>query len=681
MKDDLRKAAEQHIQQRAGEAQQGGMTAGPDALIHELQVHQVELEMQNEELRQAQHQLAVARDNYVELYDFAPIGYITLNDSGRIEEANFAAASLLGTERGKLLEGQTFAGFIARDSLETWEHYFRRILSLTPPHHTQLILQRMDGSVRQVYLECMPRPDSGRYLMILSDITQQVQTEKILRRHKQELDQLNRELEKRIGERTSALEESEGRFFTLFEESPDACLLLDMEGRFIDGNKAVEQMTGYKREELRNQSIFESPLMPLSARKTAAKRLQRLVSDGIRKLDPILYELRHKDGTGITVEVTTIPVTLKGKGVFLSSARDLTFRKKAEQELKESEEKYRLLFESETDAVLLFDGDSRQFIDVNEAATKTYGYSREEFLQLTHWDITADQDIAEETIRATIRAQAMPSFRSNHRKKDGSVFPVEITGSSFRMGDRPAVCGVVRDVTERVKKERELIRSREELRHLASELSLAGQQERQRISHELHDGICQLLSSSRIRMDALKTFDLPVKTLQSLDKISDIIGTTLEQARTLIFELSCPMLRELGLAAALEELCRSMSTEHSATIEFKGHSELFPLTLGQKTLLYRSTRELLVNVIKHSEAEWAAVELTLEAGEICIQVEDNGKGFDASGAGMGFSPSGGFGLFNLCEYIRHAGGEISVHSTLGSGTTVKLTLQPEMPND
>ena len=88
-------------------------------LLHELDVHEVELQMQNENLRQAQHEISVSRDTYAELYDFAPVGYLTLDPEGRIIEANFAAACLLGLERGQLImERRVFASFVHRDCLE-----------------------------------------------------------------------------------------------------------------------------------------------------------------------------------------------------------------------------------------------------------------------------------------------------------------------------------------------------------------------------------------------------------------------------------------------------------------------------------------------------------------------------------------------------------------------------------
>ena len=141
------------------------------------------------------------------------------------------------------------------------------------------------------------------------------------------------------------------------------------------------------------------------------------------------------------------------------------------------------------------------------------------------------------------------------------------------------------------------------------------------------------------------------------------------------------MLNELGLAAALDELCSSMTNEYSIRFEFKGEMTLLPLEMDRKIALYRSTRELLINVMKHSGAKWARVHLEVLDDHVYICVEDDGKGLNAETAGEGFSPTGGFGLFNIREYIRHAGGNVQIESAAGDGTRVVLSLPLEMQHE
>jgi PAS domain S-box-containing protein len=1095
-------------------------TADVQKLFHELNVHQIELQMQNEELRNAQAELAHSRDDYAELYDFAPDGYLTLDPDSRILDANFTAATLLGTDRGKLI-GKPFAAFVHRDSISAWDLRRRQCAECVEKHGEDYLLQRPDGGLFTARVECTTHREGGPCFMALSDITQRVQAEALateaaarwqttfdamadavfildvnqrvlrankaaesvfgcsaeqmqgrpcweivhgtegpekgcpvqrmlktrrresmelpfddsvfqvtadpligedgqlrgavhivrditnrkqaeeaLRKSEQELAVLNHALEQRVAERTAELRESEQRFRTLFEEAPDACFLLDSEGRFLAGNLAVERLIGYPSEELVGRPMLGPGILDEGSIAAATGNLAELARGG--QVPPTEYGLRHKDGTIIPVEISGMPVLLRGRTVVLGSARDLTSRrqvektlreseerfraifdqipdgilvadpetrkfhmasqafcskmgyteeqvlemgsegihpaedlpyviaafekqvrgeqeiydipflrrdggifyadmkafrivldgkqlllghirdvterkrmqealekrvlaltqpldqpesisfdelfdlqqiqrlqdefssstgvasiitrpdgspitkpshftdfcagivrqtekgrancfksdamlgrhhpegpivqqclgtglwdagaclevggrhianwligqvrdgprsdeqmrtyareigadeaafmeafervpvmprehfeaiaqvlftlanqlstaayqnvqqarfiaaqKKAEEALSESEEKYRLVFESETDSIMIFDGETRRFIDVNNAAEKLYGYTREEFLQLNQSAISAEPDDSDSSIRATIAGRITSVPLRQHRKKDGTVFPVEIAGCTFAWQGRRMVCGVIRDISERVAREDELARNQKELRKLASELSLAEQRERDRIARELHDGVSQMLSSSFLRLKILHESPLPEKTLGEIHTICGIVEETLRQTRSLTFELSCPMLSELGLAAALEELCSSMSHEKAVRFEFFGDMALLPLSPDRRLVLYRCARELLINVMKHSGAKQAWVELERTDGGVHLFVADDGRGFDASMAGKGFSPSGGFGLFNIREYLQHAGGELRIESILGDGTQVAMTVPLE----
>ena len=187
-------------------------------LLHELDVYQIELQMQNEELRQAQLGLSEAHDTYVELFDFAPLGYLVVDTEGRIIEANFRAASLLGLERGKLLSGSNFAGFVHRDSLNRWNSHLQRLLQSPEKQAVDLTLQRPDGANLTIGLESMPRPTNRQYLIALTDITQRVQGEEALKKSEQDLSLANLELGRLVAQRTAALGESETQFRSTFND-------------------------------------------------------------------------------------------------------------------------------------------------------------------------------------------------------------------------------------------------------------------------------------------------------------------------------------------------------------------------------------------------------------------------------------------------------------------------------
>ncbi len=152
------------------------------ALVSQLQVHQIELEMQNEELRRAHLELEEARDRYVDLYEFAPVGYLTLDDAGQVNHANLTTAALLGVERKKIL-GRPFAGFVDPPDAERWHLFLASLVHREEESCCDLGLRRGDGSVFRGHLACRPRAagDSDPAVRIaLSDVTERSRTEEVL---------------------------------------------------------------------------------------------------------------------------------------------------------------------------------------------------------------------------------------------------------------------------------------------------------------------------------------------------------------------------------------------------------------------------------------------------------------------------------------------------------------------
>src|SRR5215469_12965176 len=198
------------------------------ALVHELEVHQIELELQNEELRRAQSELEESRDQLRDLYDFAPVGYLTLREDTVILLANLRAAALLGVERGALI-GKPFTRFLARESQDAFYLYWRGLYPDGPPRACDLRLRKSDGTAVPVSMETAEqkgaRPPAWR--CAISDITARKQAEAKLR-------------------------ESEERYRQLAEEVTDGIFVADFEGRHMDANRPWLEFTGGTLEEEQN---------------------------------------------------------------------------------------------------------------------------------------------------------------------------------------------------------------------------------------------------------------------------------------------------------------------------------------------------------------------------------------------------------------------------------------------
>ncbi len=226
---------------------------------------------------------------------------------------------------------------------------------------------------------------------------------------------------------------------------------------------------------------------------------------------------------------------------------------------------------------------------------------------------------------------------------------------------------------ERNNVERRIMDYQEKLRSIASELTLTEERERRRIAVELHDRIGQPLAVSRIRLGVLKGQLPPGDSTKTIDDVNAFIGEAIGDTRSLIFEISPPILYDLGLEPALEWLVETVQQQHGIVAEFHGDGREQPLDHNLRVLLFQSVRELLINVVKHALAR--RVKVTLESGDavVDITVEDDGIGFDVGMIETRSMRNIGFGLFSIRERLEHLGGGFWVESIPGVGTTVKLS--------
>ena len=226
-------------------------------------------------------------------------------------------------------------------------------------------------------------------------------------------------------------------------------------GVFLDLNESFLKITGYSKEELVAKKTVND-ITPPEYHDFESKKIDELLRTG----EPQEYEKEYikKDGSHVPVMLTIF--TLKNsRGKLLSIAamiKDITDRKIAMVKLKESEEKYRQIVSTSTDAIMLFDADTRQFLDVNKACECLYGYSKEEFLKLKHDYITDEPEESKSSIDETLNGKIEKISLRYHKKKDGTVFPVEISVSHFKMEDQRVLCGIVRDSTERKQAEKRI---------------------------------------------------------------------------------------------------------------------------------------------------------------------------------------------------------------------------------
>ncbi len=245
-----------------------------------------------------------------------------------------------------------------------------------------------------------------------------------------------------------------------------------------------------------------------------------------------------------------------------------------------------------------------------------------------------------------------------------------------------------REITQRRKAENQLAGYQDNLRYLASQLSLAEEQERRRIAVHLHDSIGHSLALANIKLGELKKSVKGARSValkENLGQIGELMEQAIHDAHTLTFELSPPILYELGLEAAVEWLTENVEQEHGIAASFESDHQALPLGEDVRVLVYQALSEVLVNAVKHARARNLMVSLQREGGYLCARVTDDGVGFQVPepASSRHRKMDGGFGLFSIRERLKPFGGIMEVKSKPGAGTqvTLRVPLQDRPPEE
>ncbi|MFC1762867.1 ABC transporter substrate binding protein [Planctomycetota bacterium] len=230
------------------------------------------------------------------------------------------------------------------------------------------------------------------------------------------------------------------------------------------------------------------------------------------------------------------------------------------------------------------------------------------------------------------------------------------------------------EVAKRRETEKELLEYQSRLKTLASEMALAEERQRRHLAGLLHDGVGQSLALTKMKLQCLQSQDAWETIQDELDDVCDTLTYTMNDLRTLSFELSSPILKELGLEKAVKHfLYDHVQEEHGIAVEYLDDGQAKPLHDDDREMLFRSVRELLMNTIKHAHASQVRVELKRQAAGLTIRIEDDGVGCDARRLNNPNVRSG-YGLFSIRERLDQRGGILAFDSRPGHGckATIKV---------
>ncbi len=222
-------------------------------------------------------------------------------------------------------------------------------------------------------------------------------------------------------------------------------------------------------------------------------------------------------------------------------------------------------------------------------------------------------------------------------------------------------------------REQQMLAYQEKLRSLTKEMLLAEERERRHIATDLHDRIGHALTNVAIKTALLKDFVTHAEAEQLLVEMKELVEQSAQDVRSMIFEISPPVLYDLGLIAALDWLSEHATKEHGLSVTFRHELELNELGISLQVLVFHAVRELLFNVRKHARANKVEISVFRDADMLCISVEDDGIGMSKIQT-VDQNNLEGFGLFNIRERLSHLNGCLKTSSETGKGTRVVIEI-------
>lgn len=334
---------------------------------------------------------------------------------------------------------------------------------------------------------------------------------------------------------------------------------------------------------------------------------------------------------------------------------------------------YKLLFERVFDPISLYrvDGDNIIFIDVNPAYEKVMKLNKSDILNRDFHDVWPNA----EPRWSRVIFECLKQKRTTHCIGES----VDVGGflEAIAFPIPPDMAAVIfLDRTKLKNSDNALKRKQEELRLLATQITLSEENTKRLIASDIHDRVGYELIS---QLNLLRELDSHHELDNYKNIIHDLISKTeniISETRELIFELSPPVLREAGLNPALEELAKNLLEHHGIKWTFKqsGSYEYFKTDYSINIILYRMARELLINVVKHSKATSVNIIINRNNQRITVAIEDNGIGFDFN------KKNNGFGLFSIRERLIALGGDLRIISEPNNGTMIVMSCPLKLKN-
>lgn len=474
----------------------------------------------------------------------------------------------------------------------------------------------------------------------------------------------------------SDLKECENRFRTLVEMSPNLMLVI-CDGEVAYVNPVCEEMLGYSQDLFYTDDFgFLHVQDPATRHRIRASYARHMRGEEVEPYDVTFV---RKDGGLIEGIMSTRIIPWNGSEAVLGVLTELTDRQKSDHDLASI-----LRFKEEilkTAPIWIDTLDTEGNITSwNHAAEEISGYSAEEVMghdRIWAWlypDAEYRTSIVNTAMELIHSGNPREGFTTRILTKSGeeriiSWYSVGITDMDGQSLGSVAF-GI--DITDEEHMRQRLLKYHEKVRSLASELSLAEERERQRIGQLLHDQVTQNLTACRLRLGSMQREGLPGEVEEGLGTVLDMLANAIERTDSLGFDLASPLLHQVGLADSLERQAEKILETHGIEWQLRGDGKEVSLAEETKVTIFRSARELLFNVLKHSGASHATIDITTDNRNLIVAVKDDGCGFNPSEVESRSSSRTGLGILSIRERLAYLGGHLEIQSAPNEGTTAIL---------
>ncbi|HET7112800.1 MAG TPA: PAS domain S-box protein [Pyrinomonadaceae bacterium] len=460
-----------------------------------------------------------------------------------------------------------------------------------------------------------------------------------------------------------ALRESEERYRDLVENSRELICTHDLDGTILSVNRAARELFGYEPDEFIGKKNIRDILAP-TVRDQFGMYMERILKEGATR-GPMLVQTRSGEHrlleyyNSLRTEGVAAPIV---RGI----ARDITEERRREHALRESEERYRELFENSKDAFYVHDMNGI-YTSVNRAAEKLSGYSREQIIGKHFSEFMTPEfaRLVQRQLHKKLDSAGETTYDIEMITKKGRNVPVEISSRLiYELGVPVGVQGCVRDISEKKK-------AQEAARNYSRRLIEAQEAERRRISRELHDQVGQILTAVKMNLHALKHKCTQSEILLSINDNLKVIDEAVDQIRDLSVDLRPLLLDDLGLVVALRWYLERQTRNLGIPAKFVSGSldEDDRFSSELETACFRIVQEGVTNIVRHARATRISVRLERVVSDLLLLITDDGAGFDARMLRSG-SGTATLGLRGMEERAQAVGGTITIDSAPALGTEI-----------